>query len=63
MQALALSDIFLCKLGVPRENVDDAASAAQVFHLDVIFFNVLNLSCCLSQNISSFSVNLTEHLI
>lgn len=28
-QALALSDIFLCKLGVPRENVDDAASAAQ----------------------------------
>ncbi|XWS69854.1 hypothetical protein CRYUN_Cryun04dG0213900 [Craigia yunnanensis] len=28
-QALALSDIFLCKLGVPRENVDDTASAAQ----------------------------------
>ena len=43
MQALALSDIFLCKLGVPRENVDDTASAAQVFLLDVFFFNVLNL--------------------
>ncbi|EOY02208.1 Arogenate dehydratase/prephenate dehydratase 1 isoform 1 [Theobroma cacao] len=28
-QALALSDIFLSKLGVARENVDDTASAAQ----------------------------------
>ncbi|XP_022726516.1 arogenate dehydratase/prephenate dehydratase 1, chloroplastic-like isoform X2 [Durio zibethinus] len=28
-QALAVSDIFLCKLGVPRENVDDTGFAAQ----------------------------------
>lgn len=33
MQALALSDTFLNKLGVSRENVDDTAGAAQVIHL------------------------------
>jgi len=33
MQALDLSDTFLNKLGVSRENVDDTAGAAQVIHL------------------------------
>lgn len=32
-QALALSDIFLSKLGVVQENVDDSASAAQVIYI------------------------------
>lgn len=32
LQALAMSDIFLSKLGVTRENVDDSAGAAQVIY-------------------------------
>ena len=36
LQALDLSDNFLTKLGVARENVDDTAGAAQVIHLYIL---------------------------